>query len=116
MIDVPKELLQYAEGILRECPITFSYDLVFVPSTGLEMREGAQIKDSSWLGIVIYEDDINRYDERDRVTIGKALYDARNAFRSAGIKCEFYPLSGTREDHSLDPGLPTIGGNSSLDQ
>lgn len=113
--DVPKHLLQYADGILRDCVPQFSYDLVFVPSTQMEMKQNTEIKESSWVGIVIYQDDIIRFNELERVIIGKALYDARNAFRSEGFRCEFYPLDGRREDHGLDPGLPTIGNGNSVD-
>lgn len=108
MLDVPNELIKAAEKILVECPHPFSYDIVYVPSKNLQMVEGGKMKDDSWIGIVIYEDDITRYAEPERVTIGLYLRNARNIFRSAGFRCEFYPLSGKRGDHSIDPGLPTL--------
>ena len=96
---IAPEVIAYGESFLRDCPVTFSYDLVFVPSSTLEMQVGGEMKDTSWVGIVIYEDDINRFPEPDRVQIGLALKNARDAFMNAGFKCEFYPLAGKREDH-----------------
>src|SRR6478735_5056356 len=98
---IPPEVIAYGNGILKSCPVTFSYDLVFVPSKTVTMEVDGAIKDTSWIGIVIYEADIMRFPEPDRVKIGKTLKEARDAFMKAGFKCEFYPLSGKREDHSI---------------
>ena len=102
------EVISAGMAFLYDCPINFEFDVAWVPSARVEMVENPETLDESFIGIVIYEDDIMRYVEHDRAKIGKSLYEARNFFRISGFRCEFLPVSGRREDHSLDSGVPIL--------
>jgi hypothetical protein len=102
----PAELIRYAEAVLLDCPIKFSFDLAYIPSSKIEMVQNPGYTDNSMVGIIIYEDDIMRYSEPDRVLIGHYLVNARNSIKIRGFNCEFLPLPGKREDHNLEQGVP----------
>jgi hypothetical protein len=115
MIAPEPELIAAAVSILSHSPVRFSFDLVLMPAQDLEMKVNPTAKDASWVGIVIYENDIISRDEHERVQIGLTLREARNLVRGAGFRCEYFPLPGIRSDHNLDSGIPVLRTKTSLD-
>jgi hypothetical protein len=108
-------LIHRAIAELNSTPFRFEFDIVMMPSTDLEMKENPTMKDASWVGLVIYENDIVLRPEPERVVIGQALHNARGIIKAAGFRCEYYPLPGSRKDYNLDNGIPVIGTKTSMD-